>query len=1050
MNTRFRLIWSEASRTWVAVAEFVRARGKRSRGGAAAVGGLAAFLVASAPAHALNADALPTGGTITAGQGTIAASGNRMTVSQGSERLVAQWKTYNIGANAGVTYIQPSASSIALNRIAADSPSEILGSLKSNGQVWLINPAGIVFGKSAQVNVGGLVASTLQLSDKDFLDGKYSFSNGGSAGAIVNEGSLNGKVIALVGPVVRNSGSIHADGGSAALAAGDQVSLDFSGDGLLAVSVDKGALNAVAENAGTITADGGLVVLTARSANALTASAVNNSGTIRARTLVNRAGRILLLADMESGTVHVDGTLDASAPNGGNGGFVETSAARVKVADTARVTTRAAAGSHGTWLIDPVDFTIAASGGDMTGAAVGKALADNGNFTVQSTTGDINVNDTVNWSEFKLTLQAQNNINVNADLNASGTASLAFEYGQASADGGSSAYFLNYGAKINLPAGDNFSTKLGSGGTTVTYKVITDLGAQGSTTGADLQGMGGNSFNLSSNYVLGADIDAAATSGWNSGAGFAPVGNATTAFTGNFDGLNHTISNLHINRPNTDNVGLFGVAGSGAQASAIRNVTLSNHAVTGGKQTGALIGNSLGLRELFNVHAAGAVVASVTGGSAISAGGLVGYAVKTPIVASHTEGSVSVVGASPQAGGIVGMLGASASLNQCYSSASVTGLTGSSGAAGGLAGYLNTGTITDSYAIGDVNGGGNYTGGLAGFSSTGLRINNSYASGRVTGTNTRGVVNGTTPPTLTNVYWDTTTTGQTQAGGSSGGTGVTTLDALGESTYGGFDFTNTWYMVDGGTRPFLRWEANGIRNGAVTNARQLQLMGVHPERNYTLANDIDFASGATPGGMWGTANAAIATGTAGNFGGVGSAASPFTGSFDGQGHLISNMIIYRQGKDDVGFFGATGAGASIRNVVIDGGSVTGRNRVGGLVGHNGGSVLQSYVTADVSGTSQVGGLVGSNDGSIDNTYATGAVSGDQAGGLVGIGAGSVTNSYWDKGTTGQSGSAGGSGLSTLDAFAQSSYGGLDPSKWSMANGRRRPMLLSEYLSLIHI
>ncbi len=103
-------------------------------------------------------------------------------------------------------------------------------------------------------------------------------------------------------------------------------------------------------------ADGGQVLLSAGARDALLASVVNNSGVIQARTVENRSGIIILLGGMAAGTANVAGTLDASAPNGGNGGFIETSGAQVNVADGARISTAAPAGNSGTWLIDPVDF----------------------------------------------------------------------------------------------------------------------------------------------------------------------------------------------------------------------------------------------------------------------------------------------------------------------------------------------------------------------------------------------------------------------------------------------------------------------------------------------------------------------------------------------------------------------------------------------------------------------------------------------------------------------------------------------------------------------
>ena len=164
------------------------------------------------------------------------------------------------------------------------------------------------------------------------------------------------------------------------------------------------------ENGRAIYADGGTVILTAKAADDLLSAQVNNSGLIQARTVDDLKGNIKLYA---GGTVNVAGTLDASAPNGGDGGLIETSGNKVSVADTALITTKSAYGKNGTWLIDSDGFTIgtiAGVDGDMTGTALTNALT-NGNVTIASTIGsrtdgNIDVNDAVSWSANTLTLNA--------------------------------------------------------------------------------------------------------------------------------------------------------------------------------------------------------------------------------------------------------------------------------------------------------------------------------------------------------------------------------------------------------------------------------------------------------------------------------------------------------------------------------------------------------------------------------------------------------------------------------------------------------------------
>ena len=154
------------------------------------------------------------------------------------------------------------------------------------------------------------------------MAGNYQFA-GSSSSAIVNRGSINadGGSVALLGANVNNQGVITARLGAVTLAAGSAITLDVAGDGLLNVAVDKGAVNALVKNGGLIQANGGRVVMTAKAAGQLLKSAVNNTGVIEAQTVEARNGTIRLLGDNQNGVVNVSGTLDASAPNGGNGGY---------------------------------------------------------------------------------------------------------------------------------------------------------------------------------------------------------------------------------------------------------------------------------------------------------------------------------------------------------------------------------------------------------------------------------------------------------------------------------------------------------------------------------------------------------------------------------------------------------------------------------------------------------------------------------------------------------------------------------------------------------
>lgn len=183
----------------------------------------------------------PTGGVVAAGSATISGGTGSMTINQTSQNAVLNWQSFSIGANEAVRFIQPNSASVALNRVLGNDPSNILGSLTANGKVFLVNPNGILFGRGASVNVGGLVASTLDINNSDFMAGRYKFA-GTSTASIVNQGTIHaadGGYVALLGANVSNEGVIAAKLGSVVLAGGKAMTLDVAGDGLLNLTIDQ-------------------------------------------------------------------------------------------------------------------------------------------------------------------------------------------------------------------------------------------------------------------------------------------------------------------------------------------------------------------------------------------------------------------------------------------------------------------------------------------------------------------------------------------------------------------------------------------------------------------------------------------------------------------------------------------------------------------------------------------------------------------------------------------------------------------------------------------
>ncbi|MBA4328829.1 MAG: filamentous hemagglutinin [Polaromonas sp.] len=430
MNRIYRTIWSDSAGTCVAVAENAAGQGRETSSRASAGASRPRFALSLLPAclvlgFASLAHALPANGVVAAGAASISSTASTTTIQQSTSSAVINWQSFGIGAGQTVQFVQPGSSSVALNRVLGTDASSILGNLSANGKVFLLNPNGVLFGNGAQVNVGGLVATTMSLSDAKFMTGDYSFSNAGN-GAVVNQGTINaadGGYVALMGKTVINQGVITARLGSVALAGGQAATLDLAGDGMLRVSVTQGAVNALVDNGGMIRADGGKVLMTTQAAGSLLHTAVNNTGVVQAQTIGSRNGTILLLGDMETGTMNVGGTLDASAPSGGNGGFIETSAAKVTIQSGVR-TTAAPFGSTGTWLIDPQDFIIGL-GGNYSNIQLGFDLVNTSINIVTaagSGNGDIFVNGAVGWTAAgaptTLTLTADRDVNINAPISA--------------------------------------------------------------------------------------------------------------------------------------------------------------------------------------------------------------------------------------------------------------------------------------------------------------------------------------------------------------------------------------------------------------------------------------------------------------------------------------------------------------------------------------------------------------------------------------------------------------------------------------------------------
>ncbi|TAJ78426.1 MAG: filamentous hemagglutinin N-terminal domain-containing protein, partial [Gallionellaceae bacterium] len=1152
----------------------------------------------------------PLSPTVANGQASFASSGNILTVTN-TPGTIIHWQDFSIQANEVTRFAQQSAASTVLNRVTGANPSNILGSLQSNGRVFLINPNGILFGQGATVDVAGMLASTLNLSNTDFLAGRYRFGSPrplageGQGVRVTNQGNItaeSGGQIYLIAPNVENTGIINAPNGEILLAAGHSVELVDTGNPNLRINItapagdatnvgqlvasagNLGLFGTIVKNSGTVNASsatlqGGKIVFKASQRTEIAGTVTANStapqptptlpsqggsntppltkgggeglgGTIHilgnevgvmdgakvSADGANGGGTILIGGDYQgknpdipnaqityvapTASISADGgTTSIPSPSrgglgwgwgegignggkvivwsdnttqfsgnisarggakGGNGGWVEVSGKQT-LNYMGLVDTSAAKGQMGSLLLDPMNITISTAvntasmawtAGTLTYADPATAIATSNlnvttlqtqlaltNVTVDTTggglgTGIITVSSPVAWAANKLTLNALTNININAAMTGTGTASLALQYGQgALAAGNASTYNVN--AAINLPAGANFSTKLGSNGVLTSYTVITSLGVAGDATvlpaTMTLQGM---NMGLAGNYVLGANIDATTTNTWNVAAGFVPVGNAATNFTGTFDGLNHTISNLTINRPTVAQVGLFGNTAAGA---VVQNVGLVGVNISGQGSVGSLVGANQG--TVTSSYATGSVT-----GSGNDVGGLIGWNIGS---VSKSNAAVTTTGAA-FVGGLIGTtVNASGVVSNSYATGNVTG----TDIVGGLVGINWTSLINNSYATGNVTAtnvtGFGRAGGLAGQNYLTGSISTGYATGAVTGMagQTGGLIGwneGTS--TVASSFWDATTSGKANGLGigSNGGvttplngvagvagtpqagvTGLTTAQFLTAASFTGFTFgtvggtANQWVIVDadgtlnnaaaaaGATRPMLLSEYSTT----ISNSHQLQLMATNLAGSYTLGANVDATATngtTTPTGVWGSAG----------FAPIGNATN-FTGTLNGVGHSVNNLYINRL-INAQGLFGTVGATGAVSNVAMVGGSISGSGVVGPLVANNFGQVANSYSSGitvnSTTGTGYAGGLVGLNQagGSVTTSYSSASVSGDWgSGGLVGGNAGTISNSYATGSVTGVATTSGSGGLvatnystgSILTSYATGAVGG---------------------------
>lgn len=765
MNHIFRVIFNHSLQCWQAVAEIGRRQHKtRSEKSATTTLStprlfkllpLSAFVALSLQ----NAFAAPQGGQVSAGQATITQQGKVTDIHQSSQNAAINWQKFDVAPKETVNFHQPNKDAITLNRVTGKEESVIQGAINAKGNVFISNPNGVLIGNNAQINVGSLVATTQAIKDEDLMNGKLKF-DGQAGGKVENNANINvpkGGVIALIAPIVKNNGKLTAFEGNVLLASAEKFSITLPKDNF-SYTLDRGTLQGLVDNKGAILADGGRVVLTAKGINAVKKSVIKHSGVIEANTVRQQNGVIELLGDLDHSELQLSGTIKAEGKGKAPGGKVETSAAKLKISDKAKVSTKSEKGKTGKWTLDPKDFVVAKEGGDITGKQVSQFLASNDmelksrEGKVQEGKGDVIINDEIAWDKNTLTLNAENDIKINQPLNGLGEAKLALKYGQGSSDGGSADYYVN--AQVNLPAGKNFSIQKGENGERKAFTVYHQMPEVVKTEY-------GYDFGLfTEKYIaFGKDIDLSYTKDY---VDFSGWGIEASDF--HVDGLGHILDKFTINETSSvaDNSGLFmtGIDADPNPHSFIRNIGVTNINITSkASYVGGLIGKG---HNIFNSYVSGNMTLTYEDIRAV--GGLVGYGrnitnsyanvnitVSSPrfygyglrmgglvgngynITNSYSTGNLAITpqdyGSDLSLGGLVGLGG---NITNSYSTVNVTA-SGNEINAGGLVGEL-TSNIINSYAKGDIviSGSNSFAGGLVGRSRSDAFVSNSYANGNVT------------------------------------------------------------------------------------------------------------------------------------------------------------------------------------------------------------------------------------------------------------------------------------------------------------------------------
>jgi filamentous hemagglutinin family protein len=830
---------------------------------------------------------LPQGGVVSRGSASINTSTTPagkalMTVNQTSNRAVIDWNSFNVGASAKVQFNQPSRSAVVLNQIVGNNASQIYGQISANGQVFLSNPNGIYFSPTAQVDVGGLVATTGKANADDFMAGRTIFNRNGSTGSVVNEGHLSaalGGYIALLAPEVRNQGVIVAQAGTVALASGEAVTLNFNGagTGLAGITTTPQTIAALVENRSAVLAEGGYIVLSAHAMASLQGSVIRNSGQLSASSLSTQGGKIVLMAD--SIELTATSRIDANGPQGGGtvlvGGDWQGSgdmrqAVQVSMAQGASIEANATDNGDGGKVVLWSDIHNAQSVTRANGSIKAEAGPLGGNGGQIETSGHLlNVD----------------GIQVSTQANAGNAGEWLLDpYDITIGTGAEGTTWAAGTVTAGLPATSTYTSATTS---TIQASSITNALATNNVTiqtgGVAGDGNGSGDININGavswaannltlkahgSIYVNAVMTATSTASLylNYGLGAVATGNTSViktnmgGTTGTWTGkinLPSGVGNFRTTQGSTGTQKSFRVVTDWAAFSALTsgaNNALGADIDAGNATRGHLStitsGNSLdglghnisnlnitGLGLFYKVQAStiqnlGLVNIAVTANSNGPAGVLVGT-VSTGAVVRNSFTTGSVNSTFTRVGGLVGLV-EQGFITGSYSKATVsTTAIGALVSAGGLVGNFMIGSIANSFATGSVTANGEQVGGLIGyadpdyysvsFGSMGNSITNSYALGNVSGTRSVGGLIGRV---IYNAGAPLTLTNNYANGSVTGNLATSNAGLIGSGSNSIIRTGNYWNTTSSG-------QLNGMGNANVAGITGLSTAQMQDKTNFT-------------------------------------------------------------------------------------------------------------------------------------------------------------------------------------------------------------------------